>query len=112
MMETIVIKHRIAELSSIIVFIIITVMLWLIYQNFVVFLLLFSYFLLIGFAHWYVSKISKVKWRIVQYHERLFIGEKGHCKIYIQNDMKMPIPFLNFCFRSQRGIDWHIKKTG
>ena len=37
MMETIVIKHRIAELSSIIVFIIITVMLWLIYQNFVVF---------------------------------------------------------------------------
>lgn len=42
MMETIVIKHRIAELSSIIVFIIITVMLWLIYQNFVVFLLLLS----------------------------------------------------------------------
>ena len=25
--------------------------------------------------------------------------------------MKMPIPFLNFCFRSQRGIDWHIKEN-
>ena len=80
MMETIVIKHRIAELSSIIVFIIITVMLWLIYQNFVVFLLLFSYFLLIGFAHWYVSKISKVKWRIVQYHERLLLMKRDIVK--------------------------------
>ena len=59
MMETIVIKHRIAELSSIIVFIIITVILWLIYQNFVVFLLLFSYFLLIDLPIGMLAKSLK-----------------------------------------------------
>nr|WP_277493602.1 DUF58 domain-containing protein [Bacillus cereus] len=25
--------------------------------------------------------------------------------------MNIPIPFLNFCFRSQKGIDWHIKEN-
>ncbi|MGK3612506.1 DUF58 domain-containing protein [Bacillus cereus] len=111
MMETITIKNRIAEIPSIVICIIVSIIFWLFYQSFIVFLLLFSYFLLIGFAHWYVRKISKVKWRVVQYHERLFIDEKGHCKIYIQNDMNIPTPFLNFCFRSQKGIDWHIKEN-